>query len=87
MSVAPTEDDSPRRVRIQSKPSVIDQTNKRLRVLQAQARVIEVKNGLSDTVCASIFGEDVAKKLYSTISNPIGFLVHIAISLIGLQHA
>jgi hypothetical protein len=43
--------------KIKAKASVLDKKNKRLRVLQAQARVIEVQNGLKDTVCAQIFGE------------------------------
>ena len=81
MKVAPTEE---RKKRIDSKPSVVDETNKRLRVLQAQARVIEVQNGLKDTVCAHIFGENFAKKLFATVSSPIWFLIHVAISLVGL---
>ena len=83
MKVAPSEIEE-RKKRIDSKPSVVDETNKRLRVLQAQARVIEVQNGLKDTVCAQIFGENFAKKLFATVSSPIGFLIHVAISLVGL---
>lgn len=64
--------------------SFSDKSGRRLRILRAQGPVIQIKDGISDSIVTLLFGKSAARFLWKMVDNTTYFYVNAIICLIGL---